>query len=42
MAQHQQKFRRRWIHQTPAMAAQLTNLQLSWRFLVVSPIPITI
>lgn len=41
ISQHQQKFRRRWLHQTPAMAAELTNLQLSWRFLIVVPIPIT-
>ena len=38
---HSQKFKKKWSHQTPAMAAGLTKSQLDWSFLRVSPIPLT-
>ncbi len=34
-------FQKRWRHRTPAMAMGLTQKQLSWRFLLVAPIPAT-
>lgn len=34
-------FQKRWHHKTPAMAMGLTKKQLSWRFLLVAPIPAT-
>ena len=38
---HSPKFKKRWSPRTPAMAAGLTNSQLDWRFLMVTPIPLT-
>lgn len=36
-----QRFKRKWLHRTPAMALGLTQNSLSWRFLLIAPIPIT-
>ena len=35
------RFKRKWIHRTPAMALNLTTQVLTWRFLFVAPIPLT-
>jgi IS1 family transposase len=35
------RFQKKWTHRTPAMAMGLTKAALTWRYLFVTPIPIT-
>ena len=36
-----QRFQKKWLHRTPAMAMGLTQQELSWRFLFLTPIRVT-
>lgn len=38
-APEKKRFKRKWLHRTPGMALGLTKQALSWRFLLVVPIP---
>jgi IS1 family transposase len=35
------RFQKKWTHRTPAMAMGLTKSALTWRYLFVTPIPVT-
>ena len=39
-SEEKKKFKRKWLHRTPAMALSLTQQTLAWRVLFVVPIPL--